>query len=332
MKTLKVMFSRIKYKFNPDTLRFEEKTIAFSQFIYRQVLPRFASSIVIGIALGIFGTYYMESPAEREAEQLNKQQREMLAKLDSKIGVLSRSLAEIQYRDDNLYRPVFQENPVSKEERLAGFGGTDRYDSLSGYEHSIDMISAARKLDILSSKIIVQAKSFKHITNLVINKEMMLSCIPSIQPIAVKDLVRLGSPFGYRFHPILNIYRMHAGVDLSAPEGTPIYATGSGTVCTSGTESGYGNVVKINHGYGYMTVYGHCSKLVAKVGDKVKRGDVIAYVGSTGLSTAPHCHYEVRVNNVPKDPINFYKDGISEEEYQKLLESPFEFDDGFEVE
>ena len=189
------------------------------------------------------------------------------------------------------------------------------------------MIEVANRLDILSSKTIVQAKSFKHITNLVINKEMMLACIPSIQPVAVKDLYRIASPFGYRFHPILNIYRMHAGVDLSAREGTPIYAAGAGTVSTSGVESGYGNVVKINHGYGYMTVYGHCSKLLVKAGDKVKRGDIIALVGSTGLSTSPHCHYEVRVNGVPQDPINFYKDGISEEEYQSLLESNFEFDE-----
>lgn len=321
------MFNRIKYKFNPDTLSYEATKERFSRTILAKVMPRFASSVVLGIALGVFGTYYIESPAEREAEELNKIQRERLATLDNKIGGLSHSLAEIQYRDDNFYRPVFQENPLSADERRGGFGGTDRYDSLSGYEHSADMIDVARKLDILSSKTIVQAKSFKHVTNLVINKEMMLSCIPSIQPVAVKDLLRIASPFGYRFHPILNIYRMHAGVDLSAHEGTPIYATGAGTVSVSGVESGYGNVVKINHGYGYMTVYGHCSKLLVKAGDKVKRGDLIALVGSTGLSTSPHCHYEVRVNGVPKDPINFYRDGISEEEYQQLKASTFEFDE-----
>jgi murein DD-endopeptidase MepM/ murein hydrolase activator NlpD len=321
------MFNKIKYKFNPETLSYEATKMAISQFLLSKVMPRFAFSVVLGIGLGIGGTYYVKSPAEREAEEANAVQRERLATLDTKIGSLSHSLAEIQYRDDNFYRPVFQENPVSADERRGGFGGVDRYDSLSGYEHSSYMIDVARRLDIISSKTIVQSKSFKHITNLVINKEMMLACIPSIQPVAVKDLYRIASPFGYRFHPILNIYRMHAGVDLSAREGTPIYAAGAGTVSTSGTESGYGNVVKINHGYGYMTVYGHCSKLLVKAGDKVKRGDVIALVGSTGLSTSPHCHYEVRVNGVPQNPLNFYKDGVSEEEYQKLLETNFEFNE-----
>lgn len=321
------MFNKIKYKFNPETLRFEASREAISQFLLKKVMPRFATSVVLGIALGIAGTSYIESPAEREAAEANAIQRERLSTLNTQIGTLAHSLEEIAKHDDELYRPVFQEKAISKEERAGGFGGTDRYEAYRGFEHSADMIDVANRLDILSSKTIVQAKSFKHITNLVINKEMMLACIPSIQPVAVKDLYRIASPFGYRFHPILNIYRMHAGVDLSAREGTPIYAAGAGTVSTAGVESGYGNVVKINHGYGYMTVYGHCSKLLVKAGDKVKRGDIIALVGSTGLSTSPHCHYEVRVNGVPQDPINFYKDGISEEEYQSLLESNFEFDE-----
>ncbi len=322
------MFNKIKYKFNPETLSFEASKEAISQFILKKFMPRFASSVVLGIALGIIGTYYVQSPAEREALDANTVQRERLTNLNSKITALSHSLEEIAKHDDALYRPVFQEKALSKEERAGGFGGTDRYESYRGYEHSSEMIEVANKLDILSSKTIVQAKSFKHLTNLVINKEMMLSCIPSVQPVAVKDVLRIASPFGYRFHPILNIYRMHAGVDLSAHEGTPIYATGAGTVCTSGVESGYGNVVKINHGYGYMTVYGHCSKLLVKVGDKVKRGDLIALVGSTGLSSGPHCHYEVRVNGVPQNPLNFYKDGVSEEEYQQLLDASFEYDEG----
>ncbi|MCQ2252685.1 MAG: M23 family metallopeptidase [Bacteroidales bacterium] len=240
------------------------------------------------------------------------------------------AISDISNRDDNVYRSVFQEAPISSIERHGGFGGTDRYDSLRGYTNSNLMVGAAYKLDVLSKEIIVQSKSFKDVKNLVINKEKMLASIPSIQPIAVKDLTRFGSPFGMRFHPILHISRMHAGVDLTAPQGTPIYATGNGTVVVSGVQTGYGNVVKINHGFGYMTVYGHCSKLLVKEGDKVKRGDVIALVGNTGLSTSPHCHYEVRINNVPKDPLNFYKDGLTEEEYQSAMQSSFNFDDNFE--
>jgi hypothetical protein len=321
---------KIKYKFNPETLTFEAQKNAISEFLYKQILPKFASSVVLGIALGVAATYWIGSPAEHEAEEINTQHISDLNNINKKIKYMEQSLAEIQNRDDNFYRAVFQEDPISSIERLGGFGGTDRYDTLRGYEHSTEMIGAAYNLDKLSNKIIVQSKSFKDVTNLVINKEKMLACIPSIQPIAVKDLLRFGSPFGFRFHPILNIYRMHAGVDLSANEGVPIYATGNGTVVVSGVQNGYGNVVKINHGFGYMTVYGHCSKLLVKEGDKVKRGDIIALVGSTGLSTAPHCHYEVRVNGVPQNPLNFYKDGLSEAEYQMAIESSYNFDENFE--
>ncbi len=324
------MLNKIKYKFNPVTLKFEQQKQAISQFIYKQILPRFASSIVLGITVGVLATYYIGSPAEHEAEELNASLQKKYASIEHSLTKMEAVISDISNRDDNYYRSIFQEAPISSVERKGGFGGTDRYDTLRGYESSTIMIGAAYKLDVLSKQIIVQSKSFNDVKKLVINKEKMLASIPSIQPIAVKDLTRFGSPFGMRFHPILHISRMHAGVDLTAPTGTPIYATGNGVVAVSGVQSGYGNVVKINHGFGYMTVYGHCSKLLVQAGDKVKRGDVIALVGNTGLSTSPHCHYEVRINNVPKDPLNFYKDGLSEEEYQAALQANFNYDDNFD--
>ncbi len=272
----------------------------------------------------------MGSPAELGALEHNQSLQKKFSNLSNNISKMEVVLSDIANRDDNSYRSVFQEAPISQIERRGGFGGTDRYDTLRGFVNSSIMIGAAYKLDVISKQIIVQSKSFNDVKKLVINKEKMLASIPSIQPIAVKDLTRFGSPFGMRFHPILQISRMHAGVDLTAPEGTPIYATGNGVVAVSGVESGYGNVVKINHGWGYLTVYGHCSKLLVKQGDKVKRGDVIALVGSTGLSQAPHCHYEVRINNVPNNPLNFYKDGLTEEQYQAALNASFNFDDNFE--
>lgn len=311
-------------------MRFEQQKIALSELISKQILPRFATAIVLGIALGVAATYYIGSPAEVGSMEHNLALQRKFSNLTGNISKMEAVLQEIAARDDNSYRSIFQEPAISPVERRGGFGGTDRYDSLRGFDNSSIMVGAAYKLDVLSKQVIVQSKSFSDVKKLVINKEKMLASIPSIQPIAVKDLTRFGSPFGMRFHPILQISRMHAGVDLTAPQGTPIYATGNGVVAVSGVESGYGNVVKINHGWGYLTVYGHCSKLLVKQGDKVKRGDVIALVGSTGLSQAPHCHYEVRINNVPNNPLNFYKDGLTEEEYQAALSASFNFDDNFE--
>lgn len=319
-----------KYTLNPKTLQYEQHKVSIANIISKQILPRFASAIVLGIGLGILATYYVGSPAELGALEQNQNLQKKFSNLTNNISKMEMVLSDISNRDDNSYRSVFQEAPISQIERRGGFGGTDRYDTLRGFANSNIMIGAAYKLDVISKQIIVQSKSFNDVKKLVINKEKMLASIPSIQPIAVKDLTRFGSPFGMRFHPILQISRMHAGVDLTAPEGTPIYATGNGVVAVSGVESGYGNVVKINHGWGYLTVYGHCSKLLVKQGDKVKRGDVIALVGSTGLSQAPHCHYEVRINNVPNNPLNFYKDGLTEEQYQAALNASFNFDDNFE--
>ena len=310
-----------KYKFNPKTLRFEEEKFSLSKFIYHKVLPKVALTAILGIGLGTAATYYIGSPAELEVRDQNAVLKRNFDELNANLLKCEEQLAQLQNRDDNVYRAIFEAKPVSQEERRGGFGGSDRYEIYRGYSNSNTMVEAAYKLDVISREIVVQSKSFDEVVNLVKEKEKMLACIPSIRPIAVKDFIRFGSPFGMRFHPILHYSRLHAGVDLTAATGTPIYASGSGTVIYSGVQTGYGNVVKINHGYGYMTVYGHCSKLLVETGQKVNRGDVIALVGSTGLSTSPHLHYEVRINNTPVNPINFYKEGLTEEEYQNLLEA-----------
>ena len=230
---------------------------------------------------------------------------------------------------DITYHQIFQQEPVSAKELRGGFGGTDRYAYLKEFSNSAELIKTRVLSDIIVNELKVQKNSFEKITKSVKEKEKMLASIPSIYPIAVKDLTRIGSAFGYRFHPILHIYRMHAGVDFSAAAGTPIYATGNGVVFMAGAQSGYGNVVKINHGFGYTTVYGHMSKVIAKEGQKVNRGDIIGLVGSSGLSTSPHCHYEVRINNKPVDPVNFYKADMTNDEYQQLLDASHIFSEEF---
>ncbi|MBQ5404193.1 MAG: M23 family metallopeptidase [Bacteroidales bacterium] len=314
----------IKYKFNPDTLKFEQQEFALARFIYQKVLPKFAFTLVLGISLGVLASYYIASPAEqgvlRERESLVEKFKDLNKKFHQSLVELS----EIQKHDDE-YRMIFQKEPLSEAERLAGFGGVDKYEALRGFSEASLMIAAAYNSDKMISFMKVQSGSYAEVADLVKNKEKMLASIPSIQPVDVKDFIRFGSPFGYRFHPILHIYRMHAGVDLTAPHGAPIYAAGNGTVAMAGTQNGYGNVVKINHGFGYTTVYAHMSKILVKEGQKVNRGEVIGLVGNTGLSTSPHCHYEVRINDKPVDPVNFYKSGLSEEEYQNLLKASANF-------
>lgn len=309
-----------KYKLNLKTLKFERQEGVIEDFIVKKILPRFAFSAVLGISLGIAATYYIGSPVEQEGLQETKRLTEDYNSLNNKLRNALVELNNIQTHDEG-YRGVFQVDALTESQKAAGFGGTDRYANLKNHENSEIMVSTAFNVDKMISTMKIQLQSFDMITKLVKNKEKMLACIPSIQPIAVKDLVRYGSPFGYRFHPILHIYRMHAGVDLTAKEGTPIYATGQGKVIAAGEQNGYGKVVKIDHGFGYTTVYAHMSKIAAKNGQKVNRGDVIGYVGCTGLSTSPHCHYEVRINNKPVEPMNFYKVDMTENEYQTFLEA-----------
>ncbi len=309
-----------KYKLNLKTLKYELQEDVLKDFIVTKVLPKFAFTAVLGIAIGVAATYKIGSPAEQESIAKNKYLKERFETLNRKMHGTLLELTKIQKHDDD-YRTIFQVAPLSANERQAGIGGIDRYSSIRNYDNSNLMVLAASNLDKIIGKMKIQTKSFETVIKLVQDKEKMLACMPSIQPIAVKDLVRYGSPFGYRFHPILHIYRMHAGVDLSAPEGTPIHATGHGTVFVAGPQNGYGNVVKIDHGFGYTTVYAHMSKVAAKPNQKVNRGDIIGYVGCTGLSTSPHCHYEVRINDRPVDPVNFYPLDMSEESYQNLLEA-----------
>ncbi len=230
------------------------------------------------------------------------------------------SLNEIQNRDDNIYRKIFQANQIPSTVRNAGFGGINKYKKYEGSDNSSTLISTARRIDILSKKLVVQSKSFDEVIELVKNKEKMIASIPAIQPIALDELTRFGSAFGYRIHPIYKIRKLHTGVDLTAPRGTKIHASGNGVVTRADFAKGYGNCVRINHGYGYMTLYGHMTKFIVRPGQKVKRGDVIGYVGSTGLSTSPHLHYEVRINGKWVNPVNFYYNDLSDEDYDKMIE------------
>ena len=240
--------------------------------------------------------------------------------LENKMTQMEEVLANIEDRDNNIYRLYFEASPIPKEQRTAGFGGVNRYRSLEGFNNSDLIIDATEKLEKLQKRLVIQSKSLDEITSLAKEKEKLLAAIPAIQPVSNEDLTRMASGYGWRSDPFTKVRKMHYGMDFTAPRGTPVYATGDGVVTRADNRSsGYGEHIRIDHGFGYMSLYGHLSKYKVRPGQKVKRGDLIGLVGSTGRSQAPHCHYEVWKDGNRINPINFYYGSLSADEYEALL-------------
>ncbi|GIV41267.1 MAG: peptidase M23 [Vicingaceae bacterium] len=312
--------TKVKYKFDPHTLKYEkiERGIAF--FI-KQALSYFSLSLILSAIIVALIFSYVSSPKEKLLEEENKELKLQYEFLNKRVEELSRVLAELQQRDDKIYRVIFETDPIPSEIRQAGFGGSNRYKKFESSSNADLLIETHKKIDILTKQIYIQSKSFDEIVKLIKNKEKMLASIPAIQPIYDLDLTRIASGFGYRIDPIYKTTKFHAGIDFTAPTGTPIYATGDGKVITAGNEgNGYGLHVVLDHGYGYTSLYGHMSKLAVKVGQKVKRGEIIGYVGNTGKSVGPHLHYEVRKNDQPLNPVYYFYNDLTPEEYKKIID------------
>lgn len=312
--------SKIKYKFNTKSLTYEKVTIPVRKRI-GQVLSYLATGLVFATITILLAYKYLDSPKEK---QLKREITELTLQyeiLNSRMNEVVEVLDDIQERDNNIYRTIFEAEPIPMSIRKAGFGGIDRYKALQGMNNSDLLIETTKRLDMLSKQLYIQSKSFDEVSKLVKSKEKLLSSIPAIQPISNKDLRHQPSGFGWRTHPIYKTAEFHPGMDFAAPVGTEIYATGDGTVeRADATAQGYGNHVVIDHGFGYQTLYGHMTKFIVKPGQKVKRGQLIGFVGSTGLSTAPHVHYEVHKNGELVNPINYYYNDLTPEQYQKLIE------------
>ena len=309
-----------KFFFNPATLKYERVKRPLRKTLGRIFL--WLSSSMLFAAGVVFVAYsFFDSPKEkmlkRELVQMKFQYEVLNDKLDHVVAVME----DIQDRDDNIYRVIFEAEPIPGAVRKAGFGGTDRYARLEGYKNSDILIKTTKKLDMITSQLVVQSKSFDDVFEMAKNKAAFLSSMPAIQPVSNKDLKRLSSYFGHRMDPFYKVMKFHEGVDFSAPVGTEIYATGDGKVIeVIKSKRAYGNSVTIDHGFGYETFYAHCEKILVKKGQKVKRGQVIATVGNTGKSTAPHLHYEVKKNKNAIDPINFFFNDLTPEEYELILE------------
>lgn len=312
--------AKAKYRYNPHTLSYDKIELTFRDKLARAGMF-LGAGLIIGIGIYFITDAYIDSPKEKQLKQSNAELQSQYAILDKKLDQLTVVLQDIQRRDDNIYRVIFEAEPIADEIREAGFGGVNRYKALEDYSNAELIINTSRKLDKLSKQLYIQSKSFDEVFEMAQKKEEMLASIPAIQPVSNEDLTRMASGYGNRMDPVYKTPKFHAGMDFTAPRGTPIYATGDGKVIQADAANrGYGNHVRIDHGYGYVTLYAHMSKFNCKVGQKVKRGDVIGYVGNTGKSVGPHCHYEVRKNGNPINPVNFYFSDLSPEQYARMLE------------
>lgn len=310
---------KVYYIYNPKTRTYDR--------IYPTVRQRALSilrRLFVGMGLGagsfiilllIFG-----SPSEKELRientRLLAQYNVLSHRLDEAMGVMQ----DIQQRDDNLYRVVLQADPVSDAVRKAGYGGTNRYEQLRDMANADLVINTTQKLDMLNRQLYIQSKSFDEVVDLCKNHDEMLKCIPAIMPVSNKNLKKTASGYGVRIDSIYKTAKFHAGMDFSANIGTPVYATGDGTVVKAGWETGYGNLIQVDHGFGYVTWYAHLSKYKVRPGQKVVRGEVIGEVGNTGKSTGPHLHYEVHVKGKVQNPVNYYFMDLSAEDYDKMIQ------------
>jgi len=265
---------------------------------------------------------FLESPKEKAQKREIEQMKLQFSILNDQLDRVTKVMSDLQDRDDNIYRVIFEAEPIPGSIREAGIGGVDRYDKLKGYKNSDLIIETEKKMDKILGELYIQSKSFDEVFDLAKNKERMLVSIPAIQPVSNKDLRRIGSYFGTRVDPFYKVRKFHEGMDFSAPIGTEVYATGNGAIEMAGHDDGggYGNEIIIDHGYSYKTVYAHLSRIFVKPGQKVLRGQIIGYVGNTGKSTSPHLHYEVRKNGVPLNPIYFFFNDLSADQYQMMLD------------
>jgi len=311
--------SKVKYYYDPETLSYR-KIKRKKRRTFKYILVFLLAAALFGFIFVFIGSQYIESPKERElARELQNMQLQyqlLNKRLDDAISVLE----DVEERDNAIYRLYFEANPIPIEQRRAGFGGVNRYKDYEGYDNSKLIVETSKKLDVLEKAIVVQSKSLDEITKLAKNKEKFLEAIPAIQPVNNANLTRMASGYGYRIDPFTKVRKFHYGMDFTAPRGTPVYATGNGIVKRADNRSsGYGRHIRIDHGYGYVSLYAHLYKYNVRVNQRVKRGDVIGFVGSTGRSQAPHLHYEVFKDRQRINPINFYYGNLTPDEFDIML-------------
>ena len=313
--------TKVKYYYDPDTLSYRKIEPKKSKKV-RNLLLFMTGSVLSGLLglLVLLNTNLLNTPRELSLRREVRNYELQFELLNRKMEQMENVLSNIEERDNNIYRIYFEANPIPEEQRKAGFGGVNRYKSLEGFNNSEMIISTTRRMEIIQKQLVIQSKSLDEITKLAAEKEKLLAAIPAIQPVNNEELTRMASGYGWRSDPFTKARKMHWGMDFTAPRGTPIYASGDGVVIRADNRaSGFGKHIRIDHGYGYVSLYAHLSRYNVRKGQKIKRGDLIGFVGSTGRSEAPHLHYEVRKDGQRINPINFYYGSLTPEEFQNML-------------
>ncbi|HET8884739.1 MAG TPA: M23 family metallopeptidase [Salinimicrobium sp.] len=313
--------AKVKYYYDSETLSYkkiERKKGRRIGLAFLMVLAVFLAGFLLLVVY--LNLPQIETPKEKALERELENMQLQYGALNKKMSTLESVLADIEDRDNNIYRVYFEANPIPEEQRKAGFGGINRYREHEGYENSELIIQTHKRMDVLTKQIVVQSKSLDEIAELAEEKEKLLVSIPAIQPVKNENLKRMASGYGWRSDPFTKVRKFHYGMDFSAPRGTPVFATGDGVVRRADNRSsGYGNHIRIDHGFGYTSLYAHLYKYNVRVGQKVTRGDIIGYVGSTGRSQGPHLHYEIFKDNERINPLNFYYGHLTAEEFDVIV-------------
>jgi murein DD-endopeptidase MepM/ murein hydrolase activator NlpD len=310
---------KIKYYYNTNSLRYEKLVVPLRVKLLR-ILGFLASALVTALIIVVIAFRVIDSPKEMLMRQENERIKEDYRLLNARVKSIQQQMVELEQRDNHVYREIFEANPIPDSARAKSIEKQQEVKLAESMEDNELAYSIAATIDKLMSRIASQKRSYTEIEAMIRNKERMLAATPAIQPVSNKDLKRIASGFGHRIDPIYKTVKLHAGLDFAAPQGTPIYATADGVVRVAGnTGNGYGNHVIINHGYGYETLYGHQYRIKAKVGQRVKRGELIGWVGSTGKSTGPHLHYEVLKNRQHINPIYFFYNDLTPEQFDRIV-------------
>jgi murein DD-endopeptidase MepM/ murein hydrolase activator NlpD len=314
-----IVMKKIKYYYNTHTLRYEKLITPLRVKLLR--FFGFLSALIVSSAIVIYlYNRFFPRPTDIESNKKYESMRDRFNTMNGMVKTMQEQMAALEKRDNEVYRSIFEANPLPDSARAKLIEKKKEIDKVSSIDEEVIGKDIAGQLNNMSARIAYQFQSYGDIEKLIKNQDVKLSSIPAIQPVSNKQLNRIASGFGLRIDPVYGTPKMHKGLDFAAPQGTPVYATGDGTVSVAGySDAGYGNHVRINHGYGYETLYGHMVRVKARQGQKVTRGEVIGWVGSTGKSTGPHCHYEVHINGNAVDPVYFFYNDLNPEEYDRLL-------------
>lgn len=314
--------AKIRYYYDTETCKYERVKVK-TQDVVLNFLGLTSIVFVLAVILVFLYNIYFTSPEEVMLQTEVAELEFYYEDLQNEVQRLNTILDALESRDDQIYRIVLGAEPIDNSIRNAGIGGADRYKDIrdKDFSRSDMVIDLKQRIDKLKRKMYIQSKSYDEIVDAALRKEEMYASIPAIQPIANEELIRLASGFGWRIHPIYKVKKLHTGIDFSAPIGTPVYATADGVVSFVEVEfTGYGKYLEIDHGFGYKTRYAHLHEFNVTEGQRVKRGELIAYVGNTGMSTAPHLHYEVIKNDQKINPIHYFFDDLNPDEYEKIVE------------